>query len=96
MLQEVDSDWAEDIAPEEEDSAAEDSVSYNVIRCDLDGKCCRWNLWVLSCLTALKYSQTSFIRTSLIWMIRNPNTFSWEQIFLVSFVLVSESRQARF
>ena len=30
-LQDVDSDWAEDLAPEEEDSAAEDSVSITVL-----------------------------------------------------------------
>ena len=48
------------------------------------------------------YSQTSLIRTSLIRMIRNPNTFSWERFFIVLFVLlnpdvsVSGSGQAWF
>ena len=50
----------------------------------------------------VSYSQTSFIRTLLIQMIRNPNIFSLEWIFLVLFVLlnpdvlVSESGKARF
>ena len=46
-------------------------------------------------------NRDSFIWTMLIQMIRNPNTFSWERILLVLFVLlnpvlVSESEQGRF
>ena len=40
-------------------------------------------------LSPSKYSQTSFIWTSLIQMIRNPNTFSWERNFLMLFVLLN-------
>ena len=41
----------------------------------------------------IRYTQTSFIRTSLIRMILNPNTFSWEPIFLVLFVLLNPNVQ---
>ena len=61
----------------------------------------KWK-WSWKSLGKVIYSQTSLIRTSLIRMICNPNTFSWERIFIVLFVLlnpdvtVSGSGQAWF